>query len=709
MTQPASSSSKVAQRDSGSRESLATPGVPFHSGRPPGPQAGSGPPTNHGASDTLAQFDERLNRDARAIKAPRVRSFVEFLEQHARVPSSDLRRAGEYDPYTFTGREGLEEPCEVLDTILGGDSGKPLTDATLVLAGGAQFGKTILELYLAAYITSQRFLNVGVYLPDDGLADAIVDTKFRPVVLDNVGWFAEMTQVGRAVNKSGKAVNTKGAFLVTDGERKAVGMFRGLKKVPTSFSLDVVVRDEEDDIARDKAKFLSGRLKQWEAGSQGVMLIAPKLASKRTRPLTGIAIESEVSSWVCPEEHWPQICRLQLGENPSPEDPQLSWEGDFRRNGQPVAEYSPDARFYLAHPETGEELDRNNPVWHHRRPERIRLRHWSFRIAQIGCAAIDLSQIVSHWTRAVADSEEMTSFCCDRLARPKSAAQALTPQILQRSREVAPFDLGARSPTPCPRFAGLDTGDRCWFFLRDKVNAAEKRCARVDQIALGDVVNRVRTLCASNEVDCLFIDERPAVAEARTLAILLNGLEEVSTWPRIDWLSRETYVAMPGGLTWDGRHRRWLNLKCALVRFSKRALGAGIEQTGAEFSEGGQTRFVPLIECNRFETIDRAVREFLTPEQNVIEVVEVDGAKRIRQEPAMRLPRRVPGAPGVLETLDAHLLIGSQRAKEEKTGELGDYVDGCDNHFLLADAYSALSEVVVGAKLNLPKVKLTLI
>jgi phage terminase large subunit GpA-like protein len=172
-----------------------------------------------------------------------------------------------------------------------------LKDSTLVLAGGAQFGKTILELYLAAYITSQRFLNLGVYLPDDGLADAIVDTKFRPVVIDNIGWFAEMTQIGKAVNKSGKAVNSKGAFLVTDGERKAVGIFRGLKRIPTSFSLDVIVRDEEDDIPRDKAKFLSGRLtasalrlqiiigtqrvagagqnKQWEQGSQGVVLIGP--------------------------------------------------------------------------------------------------------------------------------------------------------------------------------------------------------------------------------------------------------------------------------------------------------------------------------------------------------------------------------------------------------------------------------------------------
>jgi hypothetical protein len=301
----------------------------------------------------------------------------------------------------------------------------------------------------------------------------------------------------------------------------------------------------------------------------------------------------------------------------------------------------------------------------------------------------------------VADADEMTSFCCDRLARPRSAAQSLTPRMLQRSRDVSPFDFGSLCPIGgegkgegVPRFAGLDTGDRCWFFLREAESAAIKRCVRCDQLALGDVVNRVRALCQSQRVDSLFIDERPAVSEARTLALLLNGLDVLDRWPRVDWLDRQTYVSLPGGLTWDGRNRRWLNLRCALVRFSRKSLGAGIEQTGAEFTEGAQTKFVPLIECNRFETIDRAVREFLTPEENVIEVVDIGGARHVRQQPSIRLPRRVPGAPGVLETLDAHLLTGSQRSKNEKTGELGDYVDACDNHFLLADAYSALAETV---------------
>jgi hypothetical protein len=654
-------------------------------------------------SHALDALDARLATDSRAVSAPRVGSFKEFLLQHARVPIG----GGQYGPYTFAGREALIEVVDDIDEALGRDGNPPLKDSTIALAGGAQFGKTILEQNLAAYLTGCRFLNCGVYLPDDKLADTIVDAKFRPDVVDQIPWFAQMTQVGKSVNKSGKAVNTKGAFLVTDGERKAIGMFRGLQRVPTSFSLDVVVRDEEDDIPRDKAKFLSGRLtasalrlqiivgtqrvhgagqnKQWEQGSQGVMMIA-----------------SSSSSSINPEEHWPQICRVQMGRKPSPEDPQLTYDGDFKRAGsqEVAASYTPDGRYYLAHPETGEPLDRSRVTWLHRRPERIALRRKSRRISQLGIPAIDLAQIVAHWTRAVADGEEMISFCCDRLAMPKSAAQALTPAILDRARSVAPFEFG-QTTEGTARFAGLDMGDRCWFIARESFSLSASdgeragvRCRRVfraDKIAAGDVVARVRSIFTAQRLSALFIDERPLVNEARTLALLLNNLEGV-TFPRVDWTSREAYVSLPGGLAWDGRNQRWLNLRCAVVRFTKAKLGQGVQQTVVTFEEGGQTKAIPCIECNRFETIDRAVREFLTPAENVIEVVN----GKVRETPAVLLPLRKPGSPAILETLDAHLLAGSQREKDDKTGELGDYVDACENHLLLADGYSALAELIGG-------------
>jgi hypothetical protein len=646
----------------------------------------------------LEQLDGKLAVDVRAVAAPKVRSFREFLTQHARVPIG----GGLYGPYTFAGREALIEPVETLDLILGSAGGEPMKDSEWVLAGGAQFGKTILEQNLAAYLTGCRFLNVGVYLPDDNLASGIVDAKFRPDVVDQIPWFAEMTQVGKSVNKSGKAVNTKGAFLVTDGERKAVGMFRGLRKVPTSFSMDVVVRDEEDDIPRAMAKFLSGRLtasalrlqlivgtqrvhgagqnKKWEQGSQGVMMLAAK--GKRINP----------------EEHWPQICRCAVTGSPRTDDPKLTFDGDFKCDGsnEVAATYTPDGIYYLADPETGELLDRHDVQWVHRRPERLKLRKFSFRISQLGIPAIDLAQIVAHWTRAVADGEEMISFCCDRLAMPKSAAQALTPGILERARAVAPYDYGIRPSSDSVLYAGLDIGDRCWMITRAVGPDEHKRIIRADKIASGDVVSRVKSLVSANKISCLFIDERPLVNEARTLALALNELEGVD-FPKVDWDSKDCHVSFAGdrGLTWDGRNQKWLNLRCAVVRFTKTKLGAGVSQSHVEFEEGGRTKVVPLIECNRFETIDRAVREFLTPAENVIEVVSDRTGNHVRQTPAVLLPKRTPGAPAILETLDAHLLAGSQREKD-KSGELGDYLDGIENHLLLADGYSALAETVAG-------------
>ena len=127
--------------------------------------------------------------------------------------------------------------------------------------------------------------------------------------------------------------------------------------------------------------------------------------------------------------------------------------------------------------------------------------------------------------------------------------------------------------------------------------------------------------------------------------------------------------------------------------------------TSIFFDEGGTTKFVPLINVNRYETIDRAVRELLTPAESVVEVVE--GV--IREEPALLLPGCAssyagasPGGaarnpiPGLIE---AHLVTGSERAKE-KDGTLGDYVDQCANHLLLADAYSALAELEAGERVQ---------
>lgn len=384
---------------------------------------------------------------ATVAQAPSYTSFRQFLLKAAQVrapavPSSAQSpdahaAAGTTVSYTFAGRPALSEIVNLIDHVLGSTSGQPLKDTRLALAGGAQFGKTTLELNLAAYVAGCRFLNPIVFLPDDKLADEIVDAKFRPDILDQIPWLAEMTRVGRSVNQSGKAVNTKGAFLVTDGKRKAVGMFRGLQKPPTTFTADIVIEDEKDDIHRANSKFISGRMTAsalrfhlevgtqrihgagqnlvWKNGSQGVVLLASarawsayeqtlsaELSPASPAPHGHRHVTFVPSGFINPEEAWPQICRCAVTGTRRRDDPVLGFEADFRRPGSPevIATFEPAGHYY-AHPETGEELECHRPLWHHRAPAKLEQRQFSFRVAQIGTLAIDLTQIVAHWTRAV--------------------------------------------------------------------------------------------------------------------------------------------------------------------------------------------------------------------------------------------------------------------------------------------------------------------
>jgi len=655
----------------------------------------------------FSKLDGKLNEDTRSIKAPRRDSFEQFLELDAKVPVG----GGEFGAYSFEGREVIRIIVRHIDRVLGyrgsgsGTQREPMTDCITNIAGGAQWGKTVLELNLAAYATSQLFLNTGLFLPSDDLVQGIVDTKFRPEIVDQIPWFADMTQVGRAVNKSGKATNRKGAFLVTDGQRKASGLVLGLQKVPTSYSLDIASKDELDDIPPKNEKFVKGRLTasklrytlnigtqrvhgrgqqaKWKGSSQGVILLPP------TSRAAEVAAESEVTatppSWINVEEAFPGVIRCQLGGSPALTDPKLTWVGDFRHdaNGQTVATHKPGNLYYLAHPETGEPLLRSHPICCHRQPTQLDQNNWGIRVSQLSIGAIGLSQIVGQFQLAVSDPDEMVVFKCDVLALPQSLAQALSPAILDRSRDLEPYEARLRIEPGRAAFAGLDTGDKCWLWINDVESPARKRLIYPASIAAADLVPRTVALFHQLGIAALFVDQRPLVSQARELAKQLNALDGVTQWPEAD---DTAWITLPSGLSWNPLKKRWTGLRCAVVRFDKKQIGQGIEHGFDIFDEGGVTKFVPLIRCNREETIDRAVKSFLTPVEGVNDILPNGGG--IRSLPAQLLPSR---GLALMETVEGHLVAGSEREKGAD-GSLGDYVDECANHMLLAKGYCDLAE-----------------
>lgn len=640
-------------------------------------------------SELLQQLGKRLGEPTKG-NAPKVASFREFLENHAMVKT----QGGEYIHYSLEGREALIPIVETFDLVLGSHTGTPLPDATIDICGGAQFGKTILALNFGIYLTGCRFYNWGYYLPDDDLVEGIVDTKLRPDVIEQIEWLGPLMQVGKMDDKRGRSVNRKGAFQVSDGNRKAQGMIRGMGKIPTSFSMDVAMEDEKDDIPAKRSKYLTGRMtasnlrlrssigtqrlhatgqqKCWEDGSQGVFMFS-------TGNDTSINLE----------EHWPQVCRLAVDGFPQASDPKLGLSGEFRDEAGNAWPYEPGAHYYFAAPDTGACIDRCAPVLQHLKPERVKLRKWSFRISQFAIAALPINQFVSRWQDAIKDPDMMVVFRCDVMALPSNTEQAISPEILLRARSTsAPFDL-SMAPATAPRFGGMDTGNRCWFIAREVFSDAKKHLQWAEQVPLSQMVARAEALFHKLGLSCLAIDANPAVDEARTLCYKLNGLETVN-WLAFNNRPAEARLQFPGGLTWDGANKRWEGLRCFVVEFAIRPGGGIVHKLGID-PQGGFNRFYPVIQCNRFESINRVVNEFLTPKENVIKVV--DGI--LLDEPVMRLPRREPGCPPIIETLDTHLITGSKR-DTGTDGEAKDYVDKCENHLMLGNAYSGLAELVGG-------------
>ncbi len=639
----------------------------------------------------IASLDEKLAANEKSGPV-RAASLKEFLLNHARVKMA----GGEYGPYTFEGRRVLEHITDRFDMILGSHTGEPLEDARFDICGGAQWGKTIFALNFGVYLTSCLFYNWGYYLPDDDLVTGVVDQKLQPDVIEQIEGLGPMMKMGTVELEDGRArrksVNRKGAFQVSDGTRKAFGMIRGMGKIPTTFSMDCAMEDEKDDIKDRNAKFLSGRM------SASRLRLSCSIGTQRKHGMGQhkqfMAGTQEVQMFEVPgegrminlEENWPQVCRLAIDGTPKPTDPQLTMAGNFKRGegkNEETFDYDPGGFFYMADPATGKVIDRDKPVFVERRPERAKLRRWSIRVSQIAIAAMSLSQPVSRWQEAVKDPETMEVFYCDVLAMPRNSSQALTPEIITRSRTVEkPFDLRLSLRDGCRSFAGVDTGNRCWFFAREIESEFVKRSLWAEQIPLGDLVRRTVHLANLLEVGCLMIDAHPAVDQARAITYALHGLEGIE-WPVVDGDPKKARIQLPGGLVWDGRRGVWENLRAAVVQFT-RTKGAGSQQQLGIDEAEGQKRFYPIIQVNRFDLINRAVNEFLTPKEQVNRVSN----GRIIEEPVMRLCRKETGSPAIVETMEAHLITGSDK------DEQGEYVDECENHLLLADGYSALAELI---------------
>ena len=655
--------------------------------------------------NALDLLNQKLDKKAAPkIKCPPPETtFNDWLHTYAKV-----KVGNKFVKYSTKGREPLANVILMIDYVLGNDVtyandatrlavlgtiayGEIIKGAEIDVCGGAQFGKTILALLLKTYLGTVKFRGVMYCLPDDDLVQGIIDLKERPEVIDQIPYVSQMLIQGKELTPSGKAVNRKGAMLYTNGESASGSMMRGLGKFPTTFTCDVVIVDERDDVKEEMADYLPGRMtvsdlqlminigtQRWHGAGQNAKY---EEGSQHVGHIVCACCRE-----VVPEEDWPAVVRLSVTGHRSPQDPQMTPAGNFARHGETVAAYNPNYDYYFACPGCGAPLDRTDIHFKARQPETLLIRQWSIRVSQMSCSGLPVDSFVHEWcTEAVKKKRKLAAFACDRLAIPQSADQELTPAILDRAEQCAPYEMrctaGGRR-----RWIGIDTGDQCWITVREE-HEKNDRLSWAEHVADSDCENRAVALYNLLNADCLFIDAGPLRTLSRNLALRLNGCDQIPVFG-LDW--EHGVVRFPGGVEWDGKEKVWRNLKAAPVEFTGRP-GSGI-QMQARLTPDGKYIY-PVISCNRDEAIQGMVDDLRTAEDGFAEVDANTG--ELRQEPKILFPLKDKDDTGEVEILRKHFLAGSKKS-ETNDGKERHFVDGIANHLLLAATYGRLAKMFQG-------------
>ena len=507
-------------------------------------------------------------------------------------------------------------------------------------------------------------LGVGYYLPDAELVDGIVDTKFRPDVINQIPWFASMLTIGKTVNKSGKQVNRKGAIMATDGERIALGYFLGCNRVPRTYATC--------SWSTSAMTSTSGMKSIWMAVSRPascacvwtlarrVMTRLAWIRSLRTQPSTALTSPVQTGD-ISPEDGGPAFAVSRWAQSPSPSDPRLTLAGDFKasESGETVATHRPENIYYLACPHCGHALNRDLVFYKAKRPEMEALGKYGIEVSQISTPAIGLTQIVAAWASAVADPDKMTAFRCDRWARPKSSTRGLI--------RASWTDRGKTTPSPLCLLAALAlvawirvTAFGLW---RVRSSEGDKAFAWAEQISPTVAQSRIPQLFEACGLSCLFID----IGNERQLArnIVITAPACLRRGP-VGRTRRRPRGMVPVSARTQRRRSFWWRWHHEIRRTQ-------------------EDRAYPVIRANR----DECTRVRVPHDDGLVAVVD----NKVRTEPIMHMPGNTPGCNVAVNILQQHFISGSRKVPG-KDGKSLSFTDKVENHYLLANAYSALSEQV---------------
>ena len=349
------------------------------------------------ACEEESRFIPRLV-GGRPVFGCRLPGLREFLEAEIRCDGG---------PFTFGCRGALRAVAENLDTILR----LGLPERTVSVLKGAQIGMTTLAVGLALYCVAVRRLNVGYFLPDNDFAARFDDTRVRPVIRS-----ARLRNAMRDGNFRGAAPKGLKEFPGTEGSRFLYIV--GLRDVGNAISmpLDVLIRDEVDDIPHENLKWSNDRLD----ASRLSLTVNLGVGRKPGAGIHAMYAAGDRRTW--------RVSCLGCGTEATLEE---SWPGILQETGE--------EGLALACVRCGARLGRAAGRWFAENPVARRAGRMSFRISQLAVPAVRLERIAAKWFVAQTPSER-ARFRCASLALPDAGeVQPIDAALIKRLREADPY------------------------------------------------------------------------------------------------------------------------------------------------------------------------------------------------------------------------------------------------------------------------------
>lgn len=303
--------------------------------------------------------------------------------------------------FTFDGREAFMEIVAALDEVLK----NRIPDQTISILKGTQVGMTTLAIGFALYCVIVHRLNVGYFLPDQDFADRFDQTRVRPALRGER--IASIMRDGKYRGASPKGLKE---FPGPGGSRFLYIL--GLRDIGNAISipLDVLIRDEVDDLPTENLKWSNDRV------DASPLALTLNLAVGRT-PGAGVHAMYEAGD----RRRWHVRCPACHAESVLEEN----WPAIFRADG-------------LACPDCGGKLDRGAGRWEAARVEHS---HRSYRLSQLAVDAVRLDRIAAKWAAARLPSEK-ARFRCSALATPDAGDnRPISPDLLRKLRDAAPYRL----------------------------------------------------------------------------------------------------------------------------------------------------------------------------------------------------------------------------------------------------------------------------